>query len=284
MRRIAAVLMAVGVGMFALTPSATALGLNLGPVEVNVDTVVETPLADVNLDADVDLLSDPLVHVCVNGQVVSVLASVAANLHLDVLGSDSDCAPLPTTPVPPTSTPDDPLVHVCVNGVVQSVLASVALDAHLDVLGVDELCPPPAGGPTTPPPGSDDPLVHVCVNGVVKSELLSVALNLHLDILGTDNKCPAPTTPTTKPPTTTPTTTVVTQPHADGTGNGPTATVPTATSSDNTVTEEPAAKKTGPLAFTGNGLLGILFILGAGLGATGLLLGLLGAVAKRRAA
>lgn len=278
MKKLAAVLLTMGIGIFALAPAASALDLNLldGGIKLDVKVLEPDTLVDVDLDADVDVLptlpvlSDPLVHVCVDGQIQSVLASVAANLHLDVLGSDNDCKPTTVTTTPPSA--NDPLVHVCVNGTVQSVLASVAANLHLDILGSDVNCtPPPTTGPPTTPPGND-PLVHVCVDGKVQSLLASVALNLHLDVLGVDQKCPVPPgTPGTPTTPTEPPTTV-------GTPVGPPAPGPAVTNSTDTsapvvdVKAEPTAKKkTGPLAFTGNGWVQLL----AGLGLAALIAGLL---------
>lgn len=285
MRKIAAVLAVIAVGLIAMAPAADALLLktDLSPVTVKV-LEPNAPLIDVNLGGDVvvlPILNDPLVHVCIDGTVQSVLASVALNLHLDVLGSDSDCHPVTTVTTTPPSH-DDPLVHVCVNGTVQSFLASVAANLHLDVLGHDSDCKPTTTV-TTVPSGTDDPLVHVCVDGKVQSVLASVALNLHLDVLGSDNKCPVTTT-TTKPPVTTtttrpgvtttttgPGTTVTTIPGTTvttGTTGTPTGNNPT------TVTVKPAAKNTGPLAFTGNNWVRILF-------AAGLIFVLAGVVLRR---
>lgn len=277
------IMLMAGVFFFVMTPSAQALTIDVGSINIQVLDPDPTP-ALVALDADNDsldlevltfdgdetndlevavvlldvdllvlpVLVDPLVHVCVGGVVQTVLASVAANLHLDVLGADEGCAPVTTTP--PTN--DDPLVHVCVSGVVQSVLASVAANLHLDILGSDDDCSPT----TTTPPSTNDPLVHVCVNGTVQSFLASVALNLHLDVLGSDEKCPPPST--TTPPTT---------PTAPSTPSTPTQPTVTVAATDTGVVAAGSTKdKGGSLAFTGSWAM-LLALLAAGLTSVGLI-------------
>lgn len=134
-----------GVLAFLIFGSAQWAGANIDPNPGLGNDCLHGHLGDCPIP-------DPLVHVCIDGQVQTVLTSVAVASHLDILGADQGCPVTTTTTAPPVTvtTLPDPLVHVCVNGEVQSMLASVAANLHLDILGSDTGCQPVTT--TTVPP------------------------------------------------------------------------------------------------------------------------------------
>ena len=76
MRKFIAALALAGIGVFALAPAANAVLLSVPVLDVQVKVLEPSaPLVDVNVVGDVavlPILNDPLVHVCIDGQVQSV--------------------------------------------------------------------------------------------------------------------------------------------------------------------------------------------------------------------